>query len=70
MCHRQRFGEDFLPTVLVRTYHVARLQYQGGMVSQPFRTLDLAVTVAVYGRRTLPAARTDCRPTCGVGMKG
>jgi hypothetical protein len=49
MCHCQRFSEYPLLTILVRTYHVARLQYQGGMMAKTFRTLDLTITVAVYG---------------------
>ena len=48
MCHPQRFGEDFLLTISVRTYHVAGLQYQRGVVTKPFRTLNLTITVAVY----------------------
>jgi hypothetical protein len=49
MRHRQRFGEYFLPTLLVCAYHMAGLQYQDGVVAKPFRTLDLTITVAVYG---------------------
>jgi hypothetical protein len=49
---------------------VAGLQYQRGVVAKQFRTLDLTVTVAVHCRCTLPAARTDGRHACGMGMKG
>lgn len=48
MCHRQRFGEYLLTTLLVCAYHMASLQYQDGVVAKPFRTLDLTITVAVY----------------------
>ena len=58
MRHRQRLGKELLPAVLVRAYHVARLQYQHGVMAKPLRTLYLAQTVAVYCRRRLPATRT------------
>ena len=48
MRHRQRLGENLLLTSLVAAQHVADLQYQRGTITQPFRTLDLTVTVAMH----------------------
>jgi hypothetical protein len=56
--HRKRLGKELLSAVLVRAYHVARLQYQRSVMAKPLRTLYLAQTVAVYCRRRLSAAGT------------